>query len=124
MSLEFYPKFRQVDSPEEVKRVLEAVKADGDNLILPNWIAERHGEIIGAASIGMVPLVMVWNHSQKMTAKDSMHMKLTYDSVMDAKGHRQFWLACNKHSPYSPHMKQLGYKPIWETEIFVGGVKS
>ncbi len=122
--MNFFPKFRQVDSPDEVQKVLAAVKADNDNLIFPNWVAERHGEIIGAASLGMVPLVMVWNHTQKMTAKDSMHMKLAYDIAMEAKGHRQFWIACNKQSPYNGHMKQLGYKPIWETEIFVGGVKS
>ena len=122
--MNFFPKFRQVDSPDEVKKVLAAIAADNDKLIAPNWVVERHGEIIGAASLGVVPLVMVWNHSQKITPKDSMHLKLAYDIAMEAKGHRQYWMACNKHSPYNAHMTQLGFKPIWETEIFVGGVKA
>jgi hypothetical protein len=40
---------------------------------------------------------------------------------MESHGFPQFWIACNKHSPYSKHMEKLGFAPIWETKIFTGG---
>lgn len=117
-----FPKFRMIKTDAEREMVLKAIAADNDKLVLPNYLAERNGEIVGAASLGMVPLVLVWNHTQKITAKDSMHMKLAYDIAMEARGHKKFWIACNQKSPYNAHMEKLGYKPFWPTELFLGGV--
>jgi hypothetical protein len=117
-----FPKFRLIQDAEENAKVVAAIKADNDNLIHPSHLLERGGEIIGAASMAVVPVVMVWNHSQIIGPRDSMHLTKIYDSVMETKGFRNFIIACNKNSPYNPHMKKLGYTPIWETEIFVGGV--
>lgn len=118
-----FPKFRLIESPDESARVLAAARADNDCLVHPSHLLERHGEIVGAASLGVVPLVMVWNHSQRITARDSLHLKLVYDSIMETKGHQNYLIACNKQSPYHAHMKRLDFKPIWETELFVGGTK-
>lgn len=117
-----YPKFRLIQDDEEKARVMAAIKADNDSLIHPSHLLERRGEIIGAASLAVVPIVMAWNHSRHVTARDSMHIKLVHDAIMETKGHRNYVIACNKRSPYNAHMKRLGYLPIWETEIFVGGV--
>lgn len=117
-----FPKFRMILDDDEKARVMAAVRADNDSLIHPSHVLERGGEIVGAASMAVVPLVMVWNRSDRIGPKDSFYLTRIYDAVMEQKGHKNFIMACNKKSPYSPHMKKLGYVPIWETEIFVGGV--
>ncbi|MDE2106054.1 MAG: hypothetical protein KGL39_53015 [Patescibacteria group bacterium] len=119
-----YPKFRLIDSQDEALKVVEAIKADNDSLILPSHLVERRCEIVGAASLGVMPLVCVWNHSKHITARDSMHLKLVYDSIMETKGHQTYLIACNKQSPYNSHMERLGFKPVWSTDLFIGGTKA
>jgi hypothetical protein len=117
-----FPKFRLIQDAAERDRVIAAARADNDSIIHPSHLLERGGEIIGAASMAVVPLVMVWNDSRKISARDSLHLTRIYDAHMEAKGFKNFVMACNRRSPYNPHMKKLGYLPVWETEIFVGGV--
>jgi hypothetical protein len=51
-----------------------------------------------------------------------MHLKRVYDSIMETKGFPRYFIACNENSPYNSHMKRFGFRPIWKTEIFEGGV--
>lgn len=104
-----------------LERVAAAVAADNDNMIMASHVAERGGEIVGAASLAVVPLAMIWNRSDRITARDSMHLKRIYDAVMETKGFPAYWIACNKNSPYSEFMERMEFRPIWETKIFVGG---
>lgn len=116
-----FPTFKLIQTPEKAAQVIHEAKQDGDSLINPSHVVERDGEIIGAASLGVIPLALVWNHSKKVQARDSMHLKLIYDSIMETKGFGNFIMACRKDSPYNESMQKLGYKPIWVTELFLGG---
>lgn len=121
-AINIFPRVTLIGSKEEEAGVLEAARADSDAICYPTHKVERDGEIIGAASIGRVPLLLLWSHSQKVRVRDSLHLKRIYDSIMETRGAPRYFVACNEHSPYHPHMRSLGFKPIWKTVIFEGGV--
>jgi hypothetical protein len=117
-----FPTIRLIQTLEHEKQVLQSAKEDNHSNMYPTHVIERHGEIIGASSIARVPLLLVWHHSKKVSAKDSMHLKLVYDSIMETKGFPRYFIACDETSPYNSHMIKLGYKTICKTQIFEGGV--
>ena len=117
-----FPKVRQIVTLEEEASILDAAVSDNDCIKYPTHVVERDGKIVGAASIQRVPLMMVWHHTKNITARDSFHLKLVYDSIMETKGFPRYIIACNEHSPYNSYMKKFGYNPIWKTELFEGGI--
>ena len=117
-----FPTIRLIQTLEHEKQVLQSAKEDNHSNMYPTHVIERHGEIIGASSIARVPLLLLWNHTEKVSARDSMHLKRVYDSIMETKGFPKYFIACNENSPYNSYMKKFGYNPIWKTEIFEGGV--
>lgn len=117
-----FPIVKQIRSLDEYKAVAQAARDDNDAMEYPSHVVLRDGEIIGSAGIAVMPLLMVWNHTEKVRAAESMHLKRVYDSIMETKGFDKYFVACNKRSPYNGHMKKLGFAPIWETEIFMGGI--
>ena len=116
-----FPRLRKIIDEDDRKKVMAAVRADNDNLSHASHVWERRGEIVGAASLWSVPVLLGWHHKEKILARDSFHMLRVYESVFDAKGHTGFYILCNRASPYSAHMEQFGYRSIWETEVFVAG---
>lgn len=117
-----FPKVRLIKTPEEYNQVIDSARADADAINYPSHIIEHQGQIVGAASLGVVPLVLVWHHSKLIDARKSLHLKNIYDSIMETKGFPEYVIACNSHSNFNPHMKRLGFNPIWSTELFTGGV--
>jgi hypothetical protein len=114
-----FPSISRIKNAEELQVVLKAAADDNHGILLPTHVAKKNGEIIGAASLNMLPVMMVWSHSQKTKARDSIQLKLTCDALMEEiTNGKPYVILCNKDSPYSPMMKSLGYKPFWETEIF------
>lgn len=116
--MSFIPKVRKIESKEELQKVLALAREDNDSVVLPSHLVEKNGEIVGAASLAVVPVLMLWNHSQKVGPKDSIILKHTYEALMEERGIKKYIVLCNKNSPYNGKMKALGYRSIWETEIF------
>ena len=117
-----FPIVRAVKTLEQESRVLQAARENNHSMICPTHFVERNGEIIGASSLATVPLVLIWSHTEKLSARDSIHLKMVYDSIMETKGLPRYLVACDETSPYNAHMKRFGFKPFWKTEIFEGGV--
>jgi hypothetical protein len=117
-----FPTVKLIQTLEQESNVLQAARANNDSIIHPTHVVERNGEIIGASSFGRIPILLLWNHTEKVSARDSMHLKRVYDSIMETKGFPRYFIACNENSPYNSHMKRFGFRPIWKTEIFEGGV--
>jgi hypothetical protein len=113
------PKVRKIKDQAELDAIMAASKADNDGCLLPTHVVIKNGEIVGCASLAVLPVMMVWNHSTKVGPRDSIQLKHTYDAIMEEKGAKSYAILCNKQSPYNGHMKQLGFKPVWETQIFV-----
>lgn len=112
------PKVRKIRSKDELDAVLAAAKKDSDGIVLPSHLVEKDGEIVGAASLAVVPVLMVWNSRGKIGPKESLILKQTYEALMEERGIQKYIVLCNKNSPYNPVMKSLGYRSVWETEIF------
>ena len=117
-----FPTVKLIQTLDQEARVLQSARDNNHSMICPTHFVERNGEIIGASSLGSIPLVLVWHHNEKVSAKDSMHLKLVYDSIMETKRLPRYFIACDESSPYNKHMNRLGYKHIWKTDIFEGGV--
>lgn len=116
-----FPRLEPLTRPEDVAAVLAAGRADNDGVCFPSHAVVRGGEVVGAVSLGVVPLVMLWNHSQKVGPRDSLHLKRVYDAMMLARGTPAYVIACNQRSPYHAHMERLGFKSIWATHLYEGG---
>lgn len=116
-----FPRLRKIVNESERQKVYEAIRSDKDNLNHASHVWERGGEIVGAASMGCIPVLLGWHHQSKISARDSFHMFRVYESAFDAVGHASFYVLVNKKSPYNSFMHQFGFKSIWETEVFVGG---
>lgn len=112
------PKVRKINSEAERQAVLAAAKADNDGIVLPTHLVEKNGEIVGAASLCVLPVLMVWSDSKKVGPKDSLILNHTYQAMLNDRGQNTYVILCNKHSPYNAHMKSFGYQSVWETEIF------
>ena len=116
------PSIRKIKDFAEMQKILEIARLDNDGVELPTHVVEKNGEIVGAASLNVLPVLMTWHHSSKVNTRDSIMLKHMYDTLMEERNQgKPFVVLCNKNSPYNPVMKSLGYNPIWETEIFLGG---
>ena len=116
-----FPRVRLIQTLEQETEALQAARANNDSINYPTHVVERNGEIIGASSIARVPLLLVWHHTERVSARDSMHLKRVYDSIMETKGFPKYFIACSESSPYISHMTRLGYRTICKTQIFEGG---
>jgi len=117
-----FPVFRKIRDAAEKEKVIEAAKADNHNFRFPTHVILRDKEIIGAASLGLVPLVLHWSDSKKLHPKDSLFIPRVVDSVMETMGHTAYWVACRQASPYFHCMEKLGYKKTWDDAgIFLSG---
>jgi len=112
------PTLRQIRSKEEQEAILKVAREDNDGVMFPSHVVLKNGEVAGAVSLGAIPFVCLWHSSKLLGPKDSLILKSIYDAVMEQKGTPQYFIACNKASPYLGHMDQLGYSPIWETNLF------
>jgi len=115
------PRLRKIVDQAERLKVYEAARADNDGIDHATHVWTRGGEIVGAASMAAVPIILGWHRSDKISARESFHIFRIYESVMDQMGFPRYWTLVNKASPYRDHMEKFGFKAIWETKLFVGG---
>lgn len=120
--MSIFPNVRLIRTPDEHNRVIESAKQDNHELFYPTHLVEKDNVIVGAASVANIPMLIAWNHSKLVSARDSVHLKMVCDSIMETKGFPKYLIACNESSPYSTYMKKLGCKLFWKTELFEGGV--
>lgn len=113
------PTVRKIKNEAERKAVIEAAIADNDQMQVPSHIIEKNGKIVGGWALANVPLVLVWHKSDSISPKESMILNNTCRAIMNDRSNAPFVIACNNHSPYMNHMQKLGFKPIWETNLFL-----
>lgn len=118
-----FPFIRKIATVEERGQIYAAIKNDNDNLDHATHVWVRDGEIVGAASINAVPVLMLWHDSKKFTPRDSLHAQRIYEAIFESLGFPKLWVLCDKKSPYNQHMSQMGCKPIWSTDVFTAGTK-
>ena len=117
-----FPRLRRIANEDERKKIYEIARAENDGVDHVSHVWTRDGEIVGAASLAVVPCTFGWHRRDKISARDSFHIFRLYESVMEQAGFPFYWTMCNSESPYNEHLKKFGFKPIWKTEIFQAGV--
>jgi|694.fasta_scaffold127905_3 hypothetical protein len=118
--MSYLPSVARIKNREELDAVLKAATEDNHSILLPTHVVRKNGEIVGAASMNAIPVMMIWNHSQRVGARDSIQIKHIHEAVMaEITNGKAYVILCDKDSPYNPMMKSLGYKPFWETEVFI-----
>ena len=121
--MNLYPTVRLIELAER-PGVVASMRADGHEWLGHSHLVERNGQVIGAAALGTMPLVMVWHDRARVQVRDSMHLKRVYDAIMETKGEGRYLIGCDRGSPYSALMAKGGFRPVWETQLFLGGVKA
>ena len=113
-----FPVFKKINTEEERQAVIQAALADNDRMDFPTHAVLKNGEIVGGWCLAGIPLVLGWSHTEKVKVKDSLVIKNTVNSIMNDRGARAYFIACNEKSPYMGHMERFGFHPVWSTNLF------
>jgi len=113
-----FPIVRKIKDEEERLAVIEAAKGDNDNMQFPTHVVMKGDEIVGGWCMGAIPLVLMWNKSTSINAKESMILNNVASAMMNDRGTGMYFMACNENSPYIGHMEKFGFLPVWPTNIF------
>tara|TARA_R100001463_G_scaffold51762_1_gene102466 strand:- start:498 stop:869 length:372 start_codon:yes stop_codon:yes gene_type:complete len=112
------PKVIKIKDPKTFQLVSKLAEEDNDNMNMPTHAVVKGDDIVGGWNLCEVPMVLLWHHSKKVGAKDSLILNQIQESMLSEKGVDQAFIACNSHSPYQKHMEHFGFKPVWPTNIF------
>ena len=93
------PIVRKIKDEEERLKVIEAAKGDDDNMHFPTHVVMKGDKIVGGWSMGAIPLVMMWNSSTDINAKESMILNNMASAMMNDRGAGMYFMACNDISP-------------------------
>ena len=112
------PRVIKLNSPESKSLVADLARQDNDNMNMPTHAVVKGDQIVGGWNLCEVPMVLLWHHSEKVTARDSIHLNQIQESMLSDKGVNNAYIACNSASPYYSHMDHFGFQPVWSTNIF------
>ena len=118
MNMSNIPKVLKINDPKTLQLVSKLAEEDHDNMKIPTHAVMKGNDIVGGWNLCEVPMVLLWHHSKKVGAKDSLILNQIQESMLSQKGVNQAFIACNSHSPYKNHMEHFGFEPVWPTNIF------
>lgn len=101
---------------EELRRNAES---NNHAVYAPSHVCVKGGEIVGYLSIGMIPLVLTWQHTEKVGPTDSL---LTLGFVQGTLQNFPYTcLPCDPASPYMRLLPKAGFKKYTKSvELFIG----
>lgn len=99
---------------EREPEVLAALaKADQHALIAPTHVFVKNGELIGYASLGVVPMILPWFDTRKCKAADSLYFINQLENLaanaMPNNGQDLICVPFVPASPFTPYIGKLGY---------------
>jgi len=112
------PEILRIQNQDDFKATVQAAEADEHIVLNPTHMLVRNNEVIGGWSLGGTPLVTIWNHTQKISARDTMMMNPVLDSIMKQQT-TSYLIACTESSPYNKYMEKLGYGPTWAANLYL-----
>ena len=113
------PVVKKIRTLEEKQKVIDAAIADNHNFSIATHVLTKGDEIVGAWSLGAIPLVAVWSKTDGINGKDSLIMNKTISAIMNDRSPNPYLIACDESSPYINYMDKLGYKHFWKTNLFL-----
>jgi len=111
---------RNIQSEEEFQAVLAVAKADKNHRpLMPTQVIRRdnkEGEILGCLSI--LPSVLFWLHSEKVTARESKQTNEFVEGHLSAIGNRGLLVPCTVDSPLRPFLTRVGYIDVANVQLY------
>lgn len=105
--------YRQEDEAEL------ALAANSDNHIVcrPTHVALKDGKIVGYASVGAVPMVLIWSSTKENNVKDSLHALGYIEGMCQQFG--AVAIPCTQDSPFYKYFEELGYTKTHDCSLFI-----
>jgi hypothetical protein len=115
------PRIRPVRDPKEISHLVEIAAADHHRVLGATHLVEHHGEVLGYVSLGGMPTVHIWLHSQKIGPRESVRILGTIESMAaDRRWPASVW-CCAQSSPFSTVMPRLGFERLGDTTLHLKG---
>jgi hypothetical protein len=114
-------KIRPIRTAEELDQVIREARANEHVVLAPTHVVTCLGEVRGALSF--VPSVLVWMHTQRNKARDSLEVKQFVENHLGSNGVNFFCLPCSVKSPYHPLLPKAGYVDVGEFTLFMKGLQ-
>lgn len=92
----------------DLSRIEDAAKADGCGLLYPTHVVERKSEVVGFISLGVVPMVGMWLHSEKVHARDTLNVCAFIDDAMNLRNINTYAIPLHDGSKFTPYMESVG----------------
>lgn len=113
-----------MSSETDLRRLIESARSDNHLPIVPSHLAEKDGEVIGYASIGLVPMIFTWVHSSKVRARESFALLARVEQEAAARAPcGVICTPCGFASPFHKFMPKLGYTPCGEGSFFLKNLR-
>jgi hypothetical protein len=100
-------------SLRDVVDLQEHAKADRHEVIAPTHVFVKRGELVGYASVGVVPLMLPWFDTKRCKAADSLYfinvMENLAAELMPPRAKGIICVPVMQGSPFEPFIGKLGY---------------
>ena len=110
--------------PVRLPDLERAAAADAHRVIAATHLVEKHGEIVGYASVGSVMVLNTWVARGKVTARESFTLLRECEAKLQAMGAEYICLPVSVDSPFRPLVAGLGYTHLGESGYNLKFVKS
>jgi hypothetical protein len=112
-----HPWLRPLAGPADLERLAAAARADNHIVVGPSHVIDRGGEVVGYASLGVVPMLHTWVATGKVGPRESLGLLNCGEMLLANLGHRHVILPCAETSPFWPHIERLGYVKLGVTTL-------
>lgn len=112
--------------PEDLAQLEALAREDGHEAVRPTHVfvriaEDRSEELIGCVSLGVMPTVLPWFHTERCKARDSLFLIDVMENVlaelMRRTGQEYICVPVAKGSPFEKVMGRLGYASAGEFSL-------
>jgi hypothetical protein len=91
-----------------------AEKDQHSGVYCPTHVSLKGNEIVGYLSVGVIPIVLTWQHREKVGPLDSARLMGFLEGALS--NYKQICIPCDPDSPYNRLLPKAGYieytKPV------------
>lgn len=114
MSQSEHIEIRKYNPEKDFNELTTVASSDNHGVYFPTHVIVKDKEIVGYLSLGVLPLVLSWQHTKKMGPLDSVkELGFIEGSLQNAPF---ICVPCDPESPYMKFLPKMGYteytKPV------------
>jgi hypothetical protein len=105
---------------EDLPALQAAAAEDNHGIYTPTHVCTRAGEVVGYMSMGAIPVLLTWQHTQRVKVRDSIHMLAFAEDSLRDQGASQLIIPVDAKSPYLSYLPKAGYvEAEGVTKVFI-----